>query len=148
MQNVAEEKMNTCIYDSKIKCNTIRKNYSEKQLKNICLLCKDNPQSWYEKHIEEPIRELVKLLRNNGINTTCSCGHEMYCECETYGNYYDESNGVFNLLVGNGYKHFKIEVIKGIDKTGLKFSCLTIWLPKPNGELSKYSFHVGSGIKE
>ena len=31
---------------------------------------------WYEI-IEEPIRELVFLLRNNGFNTECSCGHEM-----------------------------------------------------------------------
>jgi len=34
---------------------------------------------WYE-NIEEPIREIVKLLRNNGFNTTCSCGHEMDIE--------------------------------------------------------------------
>jgi hypothetical protein len=36
--------------------------------------------NWYEENIEEPIRDIVKLLRNNGFNTTCSCGHEMYVE--------------------------------------------------------------------
>lgn len=36
---------------------------------------------WYKEYIEEPVRGLVKLLRNNGFNTTCSCGHEMYVEC-------------------------------------------------------------------
>jgi hypothetical protein len=37
---------------------------------------------WYEENIEEPIRDVVKLLRDNGFNTTCSCGHEMYVEGE------------------------------------------------------------------
>jgi len=36
--------------------------------------------NWYEENIEEPIRDIVKLLRDNGFNTTCSCGHEMYVE--------------------------------------------------------------------
>lgn len=35
---------------------------------------------WYDEHIEEPIRQMVKLLRDNGFNTTCSCGHKMYVE--------------------------------------------------------------------
>jgi len=34
---------------------------------------------WY-KNIEDPVRDIVKLLRNNGFNTTCSCGHKMYIE--------------------------------------------------------------------
>ena len=33
--------------------------------------------TWYEEFIEEPIRDVVKLLRDNGFNTTCSCGHTM-----------------------------------------------------------------------
>lgn len=32
--------------------------------------------NWYNQ-IEEPIRPLVKALRDNGINTTNSCGHNM-----------------------------------------------------------------------
>jgi hypothetical protein len=35
--------------------------------------------NWYD-NIEEPVRDLVKYLRNEGINTTCSCGHDMYIE--------------------------------------------------------------------
>ncbi len=39
--------------------------------------------TWYETHIEEPIREIVKVLRDNGINTECSCGHEpRYIQCQ------------------------------------------------------------------
>ena len=36
---------------------------------------------WYEEAIEEPIRDLVRLLRDNGFNTFCSCGHKMYVQC-------------------------------------------------------------------
>ena len=35
---------------------------------------------WYNENIEEPIRDLVKILRDNGFNTTCSCGHNMDIE--------------------------------------------------------------------
>lgn len=37
---------------------------------------------WYEENIEEPIREIVKLLRDNGFNTECSCGHDMTVQCQ------------------------------------------------------------------
>jgi hypothetical protein len=36
--------------------------------------------NWYEENIEEPIRDVVKHLRDNGFNTECSCGHEMYIQ--------------------------------------------------------------------
>ena len=38
--------------------------------------------SWYEEYIEEPIRGIVKALRDNGVNTTCSCGHEMTIQAD------------------------------------------------------------------
>ena len=40
-----------------------------------------NKNNWYEC-IEEPIRDLVFRLRNNGFNTECSCGHEKYIQCQ------------------------------------------------------------------
>jgi hypothetical protein len=40
--------------------------------------------NWYEDCIEEPIRDVVKLLRDNGFNTESSCGHEMYVQCKYY----------------------------------------------------------------
>ena len=33
-------------------------------------------------NIEPAIRDIVKTLRDNGVNTTCSCGHEMYVEVD------------------------------------------------------------------
>jgi len=35
---------------------------------------------WYEENIEEPVRDVVKHLRDNGFNTECSCGHDMYVQ--------------------------------------------------------------------
>ena len=34
-------------------------------------------EKWYKDNIEEPLRDIVRLLRNNGVNTECSCGHEL-----------------------------------------------------------------------
>lgn len=39
--------------------------------------------TFYDK-IESSIRPIVKALRDNGINTLCSCGHGMWIQCETY----------------------------------------------------------------
>lgn len=47
-------------------------------------------------NIEEPIRDVVKLLRDNGFNTTCSCGHEMYVEGDIVMDY--ELNRLHILL--------------------------------------------------
>ncbi len=74
---------------------------------------------WYESHIDANIRELVRLLRNNGWNTNSSCGHEyeglIIIDC------YDEQSGealgdgkslvsmLWWLLWDNGYKNFSIE---------------------------------------
>ena len=37
---------------------------------------KAKKRDWYDC-IELAVRDVVKELRNNGINTTCSCGHKM-----------------------------------------------------------------------
>ena len=63
---------------------------------------------WY-KQIEEPIRELVQLLRNNGFNTTCSCGHEMSIQMEWYG-FEEEARNLYNLLGQKGYKNFELRL--------------------------------------
>lgn len=34
----------------------------------------DNAPDWYEEYTEEPVREIVRYLRNLGFNTECSCG--------------------------------------------------------------------------
>ena len=63
---------------------------------------------WYEQNIEEGIRETVRLLRDNGINTTSSCQHVMAIEAENYES--SEIEKIYNLLIERGFDGFTIEV--------------------------------------
>lgn len=64
--------------------------------------------NWYEAVIEEGIREEVKLLRDNGFNTECSCEHKRYVQCSYI------PNGTIweldKLLFNNGYRDYTILV--------------------------------------
>jgi hypothetical protein len=66
---------------------------------------------WYEEYIEEPIRDLVRLLRDNGFNTQCSCGHKMYVECQYPMEEAGEMFRLDQLLYNNGYKDYEISII-------------------------------------
>ena len=75
--------------------------------------------TWYETHIDAGVRELVRLLRDNGWNTSSCCDGSydglIIIEC------YDEQGGealgkgktltsmLHHLLWDNGYKDFTIE---------------------------------------
>lgn len=84
-------------------------------------------KDWYEEYIEEPIRDLVKLLRENGFNTECSCGHEMYVQCQVIQD--GSLKRLDDLLFNNDYRNYKIEVsIERID--GCCYSFINITLPK------------------
>ena len=61
---------------------------------------------WYDS-LEAPIRKLVKLLRDNGFNTTCSCGHGMWVELELYQGM-DGLERIRSLLLEHGYRDFTI----------------------------------------
>lgn len=76
--------------------------------------------------VETPIRSEVRLLRDNGFNTTCSCGHEMYIELEL-GNHMDEVERLATLLVENGYKDFKIECTLQVPADGFWVRRATIY---------------------
>jgi len=92
--------------------------------------------NWYNKNIEEPVRDLVKHLRNNGVNTVCSCGHEMYIQCEFVldGHPKDVHDLLWNYLDERGMPiTYKITVdVDVID--GAIFKGITISLPRPDGE--------------
>lgn len=67
---------------------------------------------WYGQ-IEEPVRALVKVLRNNGFNTVSSCGHSNpypSIQMEWYGSD-DEARRLYNLLHDTGYSRFEIRCI-------------------------------------
>jgi hypothetical protein len=62
--------------------------------------------SWYDG-IEAPIRPHVRLLRENGFNTTCSCGHGMWVELDL-GNNLDDAERLARFLQENGYPQFHL----------------------------------------
>ncbi len=66
------------------------------------------------KDIDKNISKLVYLLRNNGWNTTASCGHEyeglvvIACYAEQSGGVSDIILHLRNFLKNNGYEHFEL----------------------------------------
>ena len=90
---------------------------------------------WYEEMIEDPLKSLVKLLRNNGFNTECSCGHDMYIQCQ----YVEDGSikHVHDLLYSHFYEdldkipNYTISVNIVVDNGHLSTS-LIIQLPKNN----------------
>ena len=79
---------------------------------------------WYERNIEEGIRDEVRLLRDNGFNTECSCEHEKYVQCRytTDGTIQE----LDELLFNNGFRNYIIEIrIKRDD--GHIYPTMNIW---------------------
>ncbi len=74
---------------------------------------------WYETHIDAGVRDLVRLLRDNGWNTSSCCDGEydglIIIECygeqggEALGNGKTLMSMLKWLLWDNGYKDFTIE---------------------------------------
>jgi len=63
--------------------------------------------SWYDT-IEPGIRSVVRLLRDNGFNTECSCEHERYVQCAYSAD--GELARLDNLLFNAGYCDYSLEV--------------------------------------
>lgn len=59
---------------------------------------------WYDV-IEDPVRAIVRALRDNGINTTCSCGHEMWIECSSYDPT-TELRTIYNVFCEMGIREY------------------------------------------
>ena len=64
--------------------------------------------SWLMESIEAGIRKEVRLLRNCGFNTTCSCGHEMTIECHYIAD--GEMYRLHRLLYDEGYRNYTISM--------------------------------------
>lgn len=74
----------------------------------------------FYKDIEPGVRDIVRLLRDNGINTTCSCEHEGYIQFEIVGLAY-EVTIIHNLLFNKGLRGYSIETIFGQPPDGLPY---------------------------
>lgn len=68
--------------------------------------------NWYDENIEKGIRKEVKLLRDNGFNTICSCEHEKYIQCDLIMD--GEFKRLHDLLFNNGYRNYKIEISNNV----------------------------------
>jgi len=68
---------------------------------------------WYEHAIEPEVRTLVRNLRDRGINTTCSCGHEMFVQGDIDDIQYDEWI-ITTTLLDMGYDDFEINYTRTI----------------------------------
>ena len=84
---------------------------------------------WYDEYIEEPVRDLVKALRNAGINTTNSCGHDMTIQAEFYGNL--ELDMIYNVCYELNINKYQVFVLDQIGDFG-RHTFLEIMLPDKN----------------
>ena len=50
----------------------------------------DIPDTEFYRDLDEGMAGVIFILRNYGINTTCSCGHEGYIQCDDLTNYSSE----------------------------------------------------------
>ena len=82
---------------------------------------------WYQEYIEKPVREIIKNLRDNGINTICSCGHGMWIQCETYEEYHD-LNTIYNVLIEMGISDYMVNVCDTV-QNGHRNKHLEIMIP-------------------
>ena len=68
---------------------------------------------WYINNIEEPVRDIVRALRNNGVNTECSCGHDMTIQCQTI----DPTTELLNIrtvFMMLGVTKYRLELIREV----------------------------------
>ena len=85
---------------------------------------------WYEQNIEANIRKEVKLLRDNGFNTECSCDHKMYVQCQYVVD--GEIQRLHEVLFNNGYRDYTISIELRVVE-GHSYSHLQIDFKKEDG---------------
>lgn len=86
--------------------------------------------NWYDEYIEKPVRKIVEDLRKYGINTFCSCGHDMTIQCEYYGD--KELTRIYTVLAELNIKNYKAIIIDSVED-GWRNTFMEIMLPDKNG---------------
>lgn len=61
---------------------------------------------WYAENIEPEVRDLVKLLRDHGVNTVSSCGHDLEIQADIYAD--NELRIIDTMLFNAGYWDYTI----------------------------------------
>jgi hypothetical protein len=86
---------------------------------------------WYEQKIESEVRDLVKLLRNNGFNTVASCGHDLTVNIQSQSEV--DLINVIELLNDN-IDRYKADYVYRVDKCNCHITkYIVIYLPHSNG---------------
>jgi hypothetical protein len=79
---------------------------------------------WYEAYIEPELRPLVRLLRDNGVNTTCSgMTNGPHVECDFLPD--GEFKRIHDLLFNAGLRNYEMEMWMKIVQ-GHSYRCLRI----------------------
>lgn len=60
--------------------------------------------------LEDGVRKWVKLFREQGINTECSCHHEGYIQCQTLDQTY-EIRTIRSIMLEKRIKNYTIEFL-------------------------------------
>ena len=63
---------------------------------------------WYEENIEGGVIFPVRLLRDNGINTECSCEHDKYIQCQYIND--GHIRHIDYTLFNAGFRNYTIEI--------------------------------------
>ena len=88
---------------------------------------------WYETNIEEGVRDVVRLLRDNGINTQCSCHHEMYIQCDypVDGQLKEIHDALFHHFTERGEPvSYEIEIIHKVEDGYTLLTCACVKLKR------------------
>jgi len=78
----------------------------------------------FQQMLEPNIREIVIKLRENGFNTTCSCGDNLTVDVEVSD--METIDRLWKYLFNSGYKGFKIEATCRIPGDGFPIMRATI----------------------
>lgn len=89
--------------------------------------------NWYKFNIEDPLKDIIKNLRDNGINTFCSCGHKRYIQCETH-DIATEIDTIYNVLVEMDIEEYKVNIHVEYSRTYFYHKFLEITFPDENGK--------------
>ena len=76
--------------------------------------------------IEQGIKAMVRLLRDNGFNTTCSCEHDMDVELDLIG--LEDAERLWKLLFNEGHRNFHIVATVQIPPDGFPVIRATLTL--------------------